>query len=118
MNNAAETTPQRATTTYQAKFPVTLKAGDYDLQTIIMDFTKGAVVPDHTHGGFVFGMVLNGEMTLKEEGGERVIRPERAGRGPWLCSLEPSIPALAADAGSWSAFSCRRGAEATTVVKP
>ncbi len=117
MNNAAETTPQRATTTYQAKFPVTLKAGDYDLQTIIMDFAKGAVVPDHTHGGFVFGVVLNGEMTLKEKGGQRVIRAgESWTEGPGY--VHSAVNSGAMPTRVVVSILLPRGAEATTVVKP
>ena len=116
MNNAAETTPQRATTTYQAKFPVTLKAGDYDLQTVIMDFTKGAVVPDHTHGGSVFGIVLDGEVTLREEGGERVIK---AGES-WTEStgyVHSAVNSGVAPARIAVSILMPRGAAATTIVK-
>ena len=62
------------TTEYQAKFPVTLKGGEYDMQNIIIDFPQGAGMPTHMHGGYVLVTVLNGEMTLKEKGTERIIK--------------------------------------------
>ncbi len=117
MNNAAETTPQSATTTYQAKFPVNLKAGDYDLQTTIMDFAKGAVVPDHTHGGSVFGIVLLGEVTLREKGGERVIK---AGES-WTEStgyVHSAINSGADPARIVVSVLMPKGAKATTIIKP
>lgn len=117
MNNASETTPQGAKTTYQAKFPVTLKAGDYDLQTIILDFTEGAVVPDHTHGGSVFGVVLNGEMTLKEKGGQRVIRAgESWTEGPGY--IHSAVNSGAVPTRIVVSILMPRGAEATMIVKP
>jgi quercetin dioxygenase-like cupin family protein len=61
-------------TLYQAKFQITLQTGEYDLQTIILEFPKGTGVPAHMHGGYVLVTVLNGEMTLKEKGSERIIR--------------------------------------------
>ena len=62
------------TTEYQVKFPVTLQGGEYDLQTVIIDFPQGAGMPKHMHGGYVLVTVLHGEMTLKDKGGERIIK--------------------------------------------
>ena len=59
---------------YHASFPTTLKSGEYEMQTVIADFAQGAGVPNHMHGGYVLVTVLNGEMTLKEKGSEKVIR--------------------------------------------
>jgi quercetin dioxygenase-like cupin family protein len=60
---------------YQSSFPTSLKAGEYEMQTVVVDFPPGVGVPNHMHGGHVLVTVLNGEMTLKDKGGERIIRP-------------------------------------------
>jgi quercetin dioxygenase-like cupin family protein len=69
---AVQPAPPGPAVVYQAKFPITVQGGEYDLLTIIMDFPSGAGVPRHMHGGFVLVTVLSGEMTLKEKGGEVV----------------------------------------------
>ena len=71
---ASQTAEPGPTTAYQAKFPVTLQGGEYDLNTVILDFPQGAGMPTHMHGGYVLVTVLNGEMTLKEKGGERIMK--------------------------------------------
>ena len=65
-------------TTYQAKLPFTLQAGEYELLTVVFDFPPGASFPVHIHGGHVLATVLSGELTLREKGTERVIK---AGEG-------------------------------------
>lgn len=71
---ASQTAAPGPTAAYQAKFPITLQGGEYDLQTIILDFPQGAGVPKHAHGGYVLVTVLNGEITLKDKSGERIIK--------------------------------------------
>jgi quercetin dioxygenase-like cupin family protein len=61
-------------TTYQAKFPVTLQAGEYELLAVVLDFPPGAGMSNHMHGGHVLVTVLSGEMTLREKGTERILR--------------------------------------------
>jgi quercetin dioxygenase-like cupin family protein len=61
-------------TTYQAKFPITLQAGEYELFTMVLDFPPGAGVPNHVHGGHTLVTVLSGEMTLREKGTKRILR--------------------------------------------
>jgi len=58
----------------QTAFPLTLQAGEYDLTGMILDFPPGAGIPDHFHGGYAVVTVLNGEITLKEKGTERIIK--------------------------------------------
>ncbi len=58
----------------QAKYPITVQGGEYDLLTMIIDFPKGAGFPEHFHGGHVLATVVSGELTLKEKGAERVIK--------------------------------------------
>ncbi|OGW52976.1 MAG: hypothetical protein A2Y81_05350 [Nitrospirae bacterium RBG_13_43_8] len=41
---AIQTAAPGPSTAYQAKFPITLQGGEYDLQTIILDFPQGAGV--------------------------------------------------------------------------
>jgi len=66
--------PPGPTTTYQAKYPLTVRAGDYDLLTVILDFAPGVTVPRHFHGGYVLVTVLSGELTLMEKGTSRVVK--------------------------------------------
>jgi quercetin dioxygenase-like cupin family protein len=113
---AGETAAPGPTTAYQAKFPITLKAGEYDLQTIIMDFPRGAIVPNHRHGGFVLVTVLNGEMTLKEKGGERIIKAgESWTENPGY--IHSVVNAGAATARLVVNILLPKGAEATTLIK-
>jgi quercetin dioxygenase-like cupin family protein len=105
------------TTAYQAKFPVTLKAGEYDLQTLIMDFPRGGTIPNHTHGGFVLATVLNGEMTLKDKAGEKIIKAgeswtEKPDYVHSAVSTSPSKARIVVN------MILPKGAEATTIVKP
>jgi quercetin dioxygenase-like cupin family protein len=104
------------TTEYKAKFPVTLKAGEYDLQTVIMDFPPGAVVQKHTHGGYLLVTVLHGEVTLKKKDSERIIK---AGES-WTES--PGDQHTVVNAGTAAArilinMLLPKGAEATTIIK-
>jgi quercetin dioxygenase-like cupin family protein len=68
------TGPLGPTPTYQGKYPLTVKGGEYDLLTVILDFTPGAAVPRHFHGGYIVATVLSGELTLTEKGASRVVR--------------------------------------------
>jgi len=66
--------PPGPTATYQAKYPLSVQAGDYDLLTVILDFAPGATVPRHFHGGYVLVTVLSGELTLTEKSTSRVVK--------------------------------------------
>jgi len=101
---------------YQAKFPITLRGGEYDLQTIILDFPQGAGVPKHVHGGYVLATLLNGEMTLKDKSGERIIRTGES----W--TENPGDLHSVVNAGATAArvvvnILLPKGAEATTIIK-
>lgn len=114
---ASQTVTPGPTIIYQAKFQITLQGGEYDLQTIIMEFPQGASVPKHVHGGYVLVTVLNGEMTLKEKGSERIVR---AGES-W--TENPGYLHSVVNAGATAArvvvnMLLPRGAEATTLIKP
>ena len=58
----------------QTSFPVAVKAGDYDLVTIVFDFLPGSGFLPHFHGGYVLATVLEGEITLQEKGAERKVK--------------------------------------------
>jgi len=104
------------TTAYQAKFPVTLQAGEYDLKTLIIDFPQGAGMPPHMHGGYVVVTVLNGEITLKDKGGERIVKAGET----W--TENPGDQHSVINAGATPArvvvnMLLPKGAETTTIIK-
>jgi quercetin dioxygenase-like cupin family protein len=113
---ASQTAGPSPTTAYQAAFPITLKAGEYDLKTLIIDFPQGVGMPKHMHGGHVIATVLNGEMTLKEKGTERIIK---AGES-W--TENPGDKHSVVNKGAAAArvvvnMLLPKGAEATTIIK-
>lgn len=100
----------------KAAFPIEIKAGGYDLVSIIFDFPPGAGFPNHFHGGHVLVTVLSGEITLQEKGTERIIKTG----GSW--TEGPGDVHAAVNAGSASArvavsILLPQGAEATTIKK-
>ena len=114
--HASQTVTPVPTTINQAKSQITLQGGEYDLKTIVMEFPQGAGVPKHVHGGYVLVTVLNGEITLKEKGNERIIR---AGES-W--SENPNGLHSVVNAGTSTArivvnMLLPRGAEATTLIR-
>lgn len=54
---------------YQAAYPLTLPAEEANLIGLVLDFSPGAGVPNHVHGGPLIVQVLSGEITLTEDGG-------------------------------------------------
>ena len=81
-----------------------------------MEFPQGASVLKHVHGGYVLVTVLNGEMTLREKGSERIIR---AGE---IWTENPGDLHSVVNAGTTAArivvnMLLPRGAEAT-LIKP
>ena len=61
-------------TVSQASSPITIQTGEYDLKTIILEFSPGVGMAKHMHGGHVLATVLQGEMTLNDKAGERILR--------------------------------------------
>jgi quercetin dioxygenase-like cupin family protein len=113
---AGQTATPGPTIVYQAKYPITVQGGDYDLLTIIMDFPTGAGVPRHIHGGSVLVTVLSGEITLKEKGTQII---KKSGEN-W--TEAPGDEHAVVNAGSATvrvaiSMLLPKGAEATTVVK-
>jgi len=101
---------------YQAKFPIALQAGEYDLVGVVLDFPPGAGFPNHFHGGHALATVLSGEITLREKGKERIIKTG----GNW--TENPGDMHSAVNAGRTTArvavsMLVPKGAEATTIIK-
>jgi len=113
---AGQTAPPGPTTAYQAKFPITVQDGDYDLLTVILDFPPGAGIPMHFHGGRVLATVLSGELTLTEKGAQRIIKTGES----WTENAGDQHSAVnAGKANTRVAVSILlpRGAEVNTIVK-
>jgi LPXTG-motif cell wall-anchored protein len=62
-------------TAAQAEFPITVADGDATLMNVVVDFAPGASTPDHTHGGPVIALVLDGEITLHDSTGMVMKQP-------------------------------------------
>lgn len=104
------------TTTYQAKSPISVPAGDYELVSTILDIAPGAGVPTHMHGGHVLVVVLSGEVTLREKGSERVMKQGKS----W--TEDPGNEHSVVNVGGVTArvavsMLLPKGAEATTIIK-
>jgi quercetin dioxygenase-like cupin family protein len=56
-----------------AKFPVNVKAGDYDLVNQVIDVPPGGMVPKHTHPGPAVVQVLTGSITLVDAMGQKTV---------------------------------------------
>jgi quercetin dioxygenase-like cupin family protein len=100
----------------KAAFPVTVASGDYELLNIVQDFPPGTGVGNHKHGGHVLVIVLSGEITLREKGGERVVK---AGES-W--TEQPGAVHSVVNAGKETvrvvaSFLLPKGAEVTTLIK-
>ncbi len=113
---AKQMAPPGPTVVDQGKLSLALKAGEYDLMTVVMDFAKGAGVPNHKHGGYVLVTVLSGELTVKQEGGEKVIKAgeswtENPGMVHSVVNNGQAVARLVAN------FLIPKGAEQTTVIK-
>jgi quercetin dioxygenase-like cupin family protein len=57
-----------------AKYPISVKAGDYDLIAQVIDLPPGAMVPKHIHGGPVVVQVISGEVTLTDAMGSKTVK--------------------------------------------
>jgi len=100
----------------QAKYPLTVGTGEYDLITTILDFPAGAGFANHTHGGHVLVSVVSGEMTLREKGTEKIVK---AGES-WTESpgnIHAVLNAGTATARVVAVFLLPKGAEVQTMVK-
>lgn len=100
----------------QAKYPLNVGSGEYDLMTLILDFPAGAGFGDHTHGGNVLVSVVSGEMTLREKGTERIVKAgESWTEAPG--NVHAVVNAGTATARVVAVFLLPKGAEIQTMVK-
>lgn len=100
----------------QAKFPLTVGSGEYDLITSILEFPTGAGVANHKHGGNVLVTVLSGDMTLREKGTEKIIKTGES----WTESpgnVHSVVNAGTSTARVVAVYLVPKGAEVTTIVK-
>jgi LPXTG-motif cell wall-anchored protein len=44
-------------------------SGDYDVIQLVLEFRPGAWTPPHTHGGYILGSPLDGELTVRDSQG-------------------------------------------------
>lgn len=113
---AASGTMPAPTKVYEAKSPLSLPAGDYELISTILEFAPGGGVPTHMHGGNVLVVVLSGEVTLREKGVETVKKQGES----WT-----EIPGNEHSVGNAGNVTARvavsmilpKGAGATTIIK-
>jgi quercetin dioxygenase-like cupin family protein len=113
---AGQTATAGPTVVYQAKYPITVQGTEYDLLTIILDFSSGAGLPRHMHGGYALATVLSGDITLIKKGTEII---KKAGES-W--TEEPGDEHAVVNAGSATVRAAvsmllPKGSEATTIVK-
>jgi quercetin dioxygenase-like cupin family protein len=66
---STDNAPPGPTVVYQHRQSVTEPLGEFDLQHLVSDFAPGAWTPSHTHGGMLAVMVMNGELTVRDEQG-------------------------------------------------
>jgi quercetin dioxygenase-like cupin family protein len=114
--NVASAALPAPTIPYKARLPIDLLSRDYELISIIYDFAPGAGVPLHKHGGQVLVLVLSGELTLRENGTERVVKQgdswtEAPGHEHSVINTGSVTTRVAV-----SVF-MSKGAEATTIIK-
>jgi len=99
-----------------AKFPITVKAGDYDLIAQVIDLPPGGMVPKHTHGGPVVVQVVSGEVTLTDATGSKT------GKAGGMFTENAGTVHSAANNGTVAtrlavSYLIPKGAEVFTVVK-
>lgn len=65
---STDSAPPGPTTRYQYKQPITEPLGEFELIQLVLDFAPGAWTPPHSHGATLLVTVLEGEVTVREEG--------------------------------------------------
>lgn len=61
--------PPGPTVVYQHTQRIDEALGDFELLQLVSDFAPGAWTPPHMHGGMLVVMVMNGELTMRDEHG-------------------------------------------------
>src|SRR5215831_5298640 len=67
--------PPGPTKVYESKVAVANPPAQADLIQAVLDFAPGAWTPPHTHGGQTLNTVLEGEITLRENGADKTFKP-------------------------------------------
>ncbi len=70
----ADQAPPGPTAKYLSRFQVTNQPAQFELVQVGFDFAPGAWTPDHTHGGTTYNTVMAGEITVRENGSEKVYK--------------------------------------------
>lgn len=108
--------PPGPTVAFQGDYPLTVAAGEYSLVNLVLDFSPGAEIPLHYHGGPAVLVGMDGTLTLRPEGGmEHTLGPgqvanEKAGVHHVM------INTTSANARILAGVLLPKGAELTTVV--
>lgn len=71
----AQDLPPGPTVRYRSNFEAASLPAQFDAIQMVLDFAPGAWTPLHSHGAEVFITILEGEMTVRDQAGERVYRP-------------------------------------------
>jgi len=106
--------PPGPTKVYESKVAVAKVPAQGDLIQVLLDFAPGAWTPPHTHGGQTLNTVLEGEITLRENGADKALKPGE------IWSDSPDQVHAAGNAGATKAslavaFLLPKGAQLTTV---
>jgi quercetin dioxygenase-like cupin family protein len=67
--------PPGPTKVYESKITVANVPQQADLIQTVLDFPPGVWTPPHIHGGQTLNTILEGEITLREDGAEQVFKP-------------------------------------------
>jgi quercetin dioxygenase-like cupin family protein len=67
--------PPGPTKVYESKVAVANPPAQADLIQVLLDFSPGAWTPPHTHGGQTLNTVLEGEITVRENGADKTLKP-------------------------------------------
>jgi quercetin dioxygenase-like cupin family protein len=106
--------PPGPTGVYQTTIEVAGLPGPLDVLQAVLDFAPGAWTPPHTHGAHTLNTILDGEVTLRQDGAERTFKPGE------MWSDHPGVVHAAGNAGPAPArllvvFVLPNGAPLTTV---
>jgi quercetin dioxygenase-like cupin family protein len=63
--------PPGPSTRFRSDFDAAGAPDQFALVQLVLDFEPGAFTPVHTHGGLAYVTVLEGDMTVREDGAER-----------------------------------------------
>ena len=61
-----------------AQLPLNVKAGEYNLVGRVLDFAPDSGLPEHSHGGGALFYVMDGEITLQENGAAKQVKTFRS----------------------------------------